>query len=209
MNKRGTLVVVSGFSGAGKGTLMCQLINRHDNYALSISATTRNPREGEVDGREYFFGTKEDFELLIANDNLIEYAQYVNHYYGTPRSYVEEQLNKGKDVILEIEIQGALKVKEKHPDTLLLFVVPPSIDELKNRLVMRGTECDEVIDSRIERAVEEAKGMKAYDYILVNDDVTTCVEQMHMVIQGAKSSVGNNGELISNIQEDLIKYINK
>ena len=143
MANRGILVVVSGFSGAGKGTLMKHLLEKYDNYALSISATTRAPREGEEHGREYFFHTKQEFEELILHDALIEYAQYVENYYGTPKAYVEKQLEAGKDVILEIEIQGALKVKEKFPDTLLLFVTPPSAEELKRRLINRGTETKE------------------------------------------------------------------
>ena len=125
MNRKGILLVVSGFSGAGKGTLMKELLSRYDNYALSISATTRNPREGEEDGREYFFRTREEFEKMIVEDALIEHACYVGNYYGTPRTYVEEQLSLGKDVILEIEIQGALQIKKRFPDTLLLFVSPP------------------------------------------------------------------------------------
>ena len=137
MREKGILIVVSGFSGSGKGTIMKELLKQYDNYALSISATTRNPRPGEEDGREYFFKTVEDFEKMIAKEELIEYARYVDNYYGTPRAYVEEQLEAGKDVILEIEIQGALKVKEKFPDTLLLFVTPPSAEELKSRLVGR------------------------------------------------------------------------
>ena len=148
MNQRGILIVVSGFSGAGKGRLMKELMKRYEEtYALSVSATTRNPREGEVDGREYFFKTTEEFEKMIAKEELIEYARYVENYYGTPRTYVEQQLEAGKDVILEIEIQGALKVKERFPDTLLLFVTPPSAKELRRRLVGRGTETMEVIES--------------------------------------------------------------
>ena len=147
MREKGILIVVSGFSGSGKGTIMKELLKQYDNYALSISATTRNPRPGEEDGREYFFKTVEDFEKMIAKEELIEYARYVDNYYGTPRAYVEEQLEAGKDVILEIEIQGALKVKEKFPDTLLLFVTPPSAEELKSRLVGRGTETMDVIES--------------------------------------------------------------
>lgn len=126
MDERGILIVVSGFSGSGKGTIMNEIMRKYDNYALSVSATTRNPRPGETDGKEYFFKTVEEFEKMIAKDELIEYARYVDNYYGTPRAYVEEQLDAGKDVILEIEIQGALKVKEKFPDTLLLFVTPPT-----------------------------------------------------------------------------------
>ena len=138
---KGILIVLSGFSGSGKGTIMKELMKKYsDQYALSISATTRSPRPGETDGVEYFFRTKEQFEKMIADDELIEYAKYVDNYYGTPKAYVEEQLAAGKDVILEIEIQGALKVKEKFPDTLLMFVTPPSAEELKNRLVGRGTE---------------------------------------------------------------------
>ena len=145
---RGILTVVSGFSGSGKGTIMRELMKKYaDSYALSISATTRNPRPGETDGVEYFFRTKEQFEQMIKDDALIEYAQFVGNYYGTPKAYVEEQLEAGKDVILEIEIQGALKVKEKFPDTLLLFVTPPSAEELKNRLIGRGTETMDVIES--------------------------------------------------------------
>ena len=141
MNERGILIVVSGFSGAGKGTLMKRLLEKYEErYALSVSATTRQPREGERDGIEYFFKTKEEFEKMIAKEELIEYARYVENYYGTPRAYVEQMLEAGKDVILEIEIQGALKVKKAFPDTLLLFVVPPSAEELKHRLVGRGTE---------------------------------------------------------------------
>ena len=166
MNQRGILIVVSGFSGAGKGTLMKELMKRYEEtYALSVSATTRNPREGEVDGREYFFKTTEEFEKMIAKEELIEYARYVENYYGTPRTYVEQQLEAGKDVILEIEIQGALKVKERFPDTLLLFVTPPSAKELRRRLVGRGTETMEVIESRLARAVEESEYMDQYDYL--------------------------------------------
>ncbi len=205
MNK-GILVVVSGFSGAGKGTLMKALMNRYDNYALSISATTRNPREGEEHGREYFFKKVEEFEKMIAQDELIEYARYVSHYYGTPRNYVEEQLEQGKDVILEIEIQGALKVKEKFPETLLLFVTPPSASDLESRLVGRGTETKEVIASRLARAKEEANYLSDYDYLVVNDQLDECVEQMHRIIQNEHFRCSRKSEMISAIQEELQKF---
>lgn len=206
MANRGILVVVSGFSGAGKGTLMKHLLEKYDNYALSISATTRAPREGEEHGREYFFRTKQEFEELILHDALIEYAQYVENYYGTPKAYVEKQLEAGKDVILEIEIQGALKVKEKFPDTLLLFVTPPSAEELKRRLINRGTETKEVIDSRLRRASEEAKGMPLYDYILINDDLEECVDTMHEVIQSQHNKSSNNVAFIEKITGEVAVF---
>lgn len=203
MQKKGILIVVSGFSGAGKGTLMKALLNKYDNYALSISATTRNPREGEVDGREYFFKTVEEFEKMIAKDELIEYAKYVNNYYGTPRAYVEEQLESGKDVILEIEIQGALKVKEKFPETLLLFVTPPNAVILRERLVGRGTETMEVIESRMQRAAQEAEGMENYDYLIINDDLDRCVQEMHQIIEAEHNRSFRNAKFMCQIKEEL------
>lgn len=204
MNGKGILIVVSGFSGAGKGTLMKRLMEKYEEtYALSISATTRQPRNGEVDGREYFFKTKEEFEKMIAKDELIEYARYVENYYGTPRTYVEEQLDAGKDVILEIEIQGALKVKQAYPDTLLLFVVPPSAEELKKRLVGRGTESTDVIVSRLKRAVEESAGMEEYDYLVVNDDLEICVEQMHSIIRSEHLRISRNEAFVEKLKEEL------
>lgn len=203
MKEKGILVVVSGFSGAGKGTLMKKLISTSDEYALSISMTTRNPREGEVDGREYFFVTKEEFEQKIEENGLIEYANYVGNYYGTPKSYVEEQLNAGKNVILEIEIQGAHKIKEKIPDALLLFVMPPSAEELKRRLVGRGTETEEVIANRLKRATEEAVGIEDYDFILVNDDLDECVQEMKTIIKEAHRTPGRNQEFIDNMRKEL------
>lgn len=203
MAKQGILIVVSGFSGAGKGTVMKELLKQYDNYALSISATSRNPREGEVDGREYFFKTREEFEKMIAKDELIEYARYVENYYGTPRVYVEEQLAAGKDVILEIEIQGALQVKKKFPETLLLFVTPPNATILKERLVGRGTETMEEIESRMKRAAEEALIMPEYDYLIINDDLQTCVEEMHSIIQGEHNRCYRNQPLIKQITSEL------
>lgn len=203
MSQQGILVVVSGFSGAGKGTLMKELLKRYDNYALSISATTRSPREGETDGKEYFFVSKDRFQDMIAQGQLIEYAQYVNHYYGTPKEYVESQMAAGKDVILEIEIQGALKVKKRFPDTLLLFVTPPSAQELKRRLVGRGTETIEVINARLHRAAEEAAGMEAYDYLLINDEIDRCVEQMHQLIQLQHNRTGFHLDFLNQMREEL------
>ena len=203
MTKKGILTVVSGFSGAGKGTLMKELLKNYDNYALSISATTRKPREGEVDGREYFFITRETFTGMIENNELIEYANYVNNFYGTPRTYVEEQLFRGKDVILEIEIQGALKIKEKYPDSLLLFVLPPNASELSRRLKGRGTEDLDTINQRLARACEEAEGVEKYDYLIINDNLEECVRRMHQIIQNEHCRAFRNMVLIENIREEL------
>ena len=203
MNRKGVLIVLSGFSGAGKGTIVKKLLSTYDNYALSISMTTRNPRPGEEHGREYFFVDREVFEDHIAKDELVEYAQYVGNYYGTPKAYVEEQLSKGKDVILEIEIQGALKIKERFPKALLLFVTTKSAEVLKNRLTGRGTETEEVINDRMARAIEESEGIDAYEYIIVNDDLDTCVKETHSIIQNAKASALRNEEFIKTIQQEL------
>ena len=203
MKRKGILIVVSGFSGTGKGTLMKELVQSYDDYALSVSMTTRSPRPGEEEGKEYFFVSREEFVSQINNDGLIEYASYCEHYYGTPREYVEAHLEAGKDVILEIEIQGALKVKEKYPTALLLFVMPPSAAELKRRREKRGTESSEVIRMRLERALEEAKGIEEYDYIIINDKLEECVRTLHALIQAAHETPERNAELIENIRKDL------
>ena len=189
MENKGKLVVISGFSGAGKGTLMKALMKEYgDSYALSVSATTRNPRPGEMDGVDYFFVTKDKFEQMIAEDALIEYAQYVGNYYGTPKEYVQQQLDLGKNVILEIEIQGALKIKEKFPDTVLMFVTAPNANELKNRLVGRGTETPEVIAARLSRACEESMGMEKYDYLVINDTIENGISLIDRLICDERSA---------------------
>lgn len=204
MNK-GILVVVSGFSGVGKGTVMRALLDKYNNYSLSVSVTTRAPRPGEIDGKDYFFRTKDEFGKLVEEDALIEYAQYVENYYGTPRAYVEEQLEQGKDVILEIELQGARKVKEKFPEALFIFVTPPSMEELKKRLIGRGTESPEVIASRMRRACEESEGMEEYDYLLVNDKLEECVGQLHQIIRGEHFRTDRNQEFIKKIKNECTK----
>ena len=200
---KGILIVLSGFSGAGKGTLVKELMKTYDNYALSISMTTRKPREGEVHGREYFFTERESFEEKIAQNGLIEYAEYCGNYYGTPRDYVEEMLAAGRDVLLEIEIQGMHKVKKMFPDMLTLFVTPPSIAELEKRLRGRGTETEEVIRKRLARAAEEAKGMEDYEYLVINDDLQECVEEIHSIAKAAKRASRRNTEFINNIRGEL------
>lgn len=208
MMQKGVLAVVSGFSGAGKGTLMKALLRDHESYALSISATTRQPREGEVDGREYFFLTREKFEQMIAEDAFIEYAQYVGNYYGTPKKYVEDCLSAGKDVILEIEVQGAMNVKKLFPDAVTIFVAPPSAAELKKRLEERGTETQEVIAGRMKRAQEEADLMDFYDYLLINDDLEESTRELHELIVQSHKKMGLHKAFTETIKQEL-QEINK
>ncbi len=207
MDRKGILIVVSGYSGVGKGTLMKALTARYDRYALSISATTREPREGEQDGREYFFKTKEEFEELIGRDRLIEYANYCGNYYGTPKDYVEEQLKQGRDVILEIEQQGALKVKEKMPDVLMLFIMPPDAQTLVQRLRGRETESEEVIRERLAQAVEESKYVDRYDYMIVNEDLDRAVEQLHHLIESQHNMINRNLDFTNQIQQELLSLV--
>ena len=204
MSDRGVLTVISGFSGAGKGTVVKQLLQEYD-YGLSISATTRSPREGEQDGREYFFKTKEEFEKMIREHQLIEYAQYVGNYYGTPKEYVVQQLEQGKDVILEIEMQGALRVREILPEVNLIFLTPPTVDELERRLVSRGTETAEVIRERMARAKEESAYMKEYDYVVNNDDLDECVENVHQLIRSLHYKREQQEGFIQKIKQEFEK----
>ena len=203
MTGKGILVVVSGFSGAGKGTLVRKLMEKYDNYSLSVSMTTRDKREGEEDGVHYFFVDHRKFEQTIANDGLLEYASYCGNYYGTPREYVEKQIEQGKDVILEIEVQGALQIKKKFPNTLLLFVTPPSGDELINRLRARNTETEEEILRRVQRADEEAEWIQKYDYLVINDKLDECVDSLHNIIVSAHNTPNRQQDLIEKIKKDL------
>lgn len=202
MSKRGILTVVSGFSGAGKGTVIRSLLTKYE-YGLSISATTRHPRVGEVDGKDYFFLTRDEFESMIKNGRLFEWAEYVGNYYGTPKEYVEQKLEQGQDVILEIEIQGALNVKKMCPEAVLIFITPPSVMELKHRLIGRGTETKEVIEQRLKRAVEEVGYMNQYDYIVLNDQLEDCVQQVHEIIKNEHCRTTNNAPLIETITDEL------
>lgn len=206
MSRKGILSVVSGFSGAGKGTIMKELLSRYDNYALSISATTRAPRQGEEDGVHYFFKTTAEFEQMIEEHAFIEYARYVDNYYGTPRAYVEEQLAAGKDVILEIEIQGALKIKEQFPDALLLFITPPSAAELERRLTGRGTETPQQVKGRLKRASEESEGMEQYDYIVINDRLDACVTYVHEIIQSQHARSSRMEDFIQQIKDEVRNF---
>lgn len=195
MDQKGKIVIISGFSGVGKGTLMKELMRQHrDKYALSVSATTRQPREGEQEGIDYFFVTRDKFESMIEKEELLEYAQYVGNYYGTPRAYVDAQLNAGRNVILEIEIQGALKVKGKFPETILMFVTAPSPECLKERLIGRGTEGASVIDARMCRACEESDGIENYDYIVVNDTINEGVALIDRLIENERAGKASENQ---------------
>ena len=204
MHDKGLVIVLSGFSGAGKGTIMKHLLEAHPNdYNLSISATTRGMRAGEKDGREYFFKTREEFDEMIKNNELLEYATFNGNSYGTPRAYVEQLIDRRKDVILEIEIQGALQVKEMYPDALLLFTMPPSAKELENRLVGRGTETPEVIEQRLAISCRESQYMEQYDYLIVNDSLERAVDQVHNIIQAEHFKVSRNTKAINDMKNEL------
>lgn len=203
MNNRGVLTIISGFSGVGKGTLVKELISKYDNYALSVSATTRSMRPGEEEGKSYFFLSVSEFEEKIKKNELLEYAKYVNNYYGTPRKYVEEMLDSGKDVLLEIEIQGARQIKKLMPDALTIFIMPPTADTLKERLVGRNTETMDVIEARLKRAAEESRGIEEYDCILVNDDLQKSVEKLHELIQASHNHSFRNIKFIEEIREGV------
>ena len=207
MKRVGVLSVISGFSGVGKGTIVKQLVEK-EGYALSISATSRAPRQGEVHGREYFFLTREEFHSMIENNGLIEWAEYVSNFYGTPREYVEERLAMGEDVILEIEPQGALKVKAQYPEALLIFIVPPNAKELENRLIGRGTEETETIKKRLKRAAEETAFIENYEYIVINDDLEDAVSDIHHIIQAASHKRERVGEFVDVLTDDLKKVFN-
>lgn len=182
--QRGLLIVLSGPSGVGKGTVRKELFSQaNTNYEYSISMTTRNPREGEVDGVDYFFKSREEFEALIEQGGLLEHAEFVGNYYGTPLAYVNETLDAGRDVFLEIEVQGAKQIREKAPDALFIFLAPPSLSELKSRLVGRGTETADVIAKRIATAEEELEMMSLYDYVVENDEVTNACDKINAIIK--------------------------
>lgn len=181
--KRGLLIVLSGPSGVGKGTVRKELFTQpNTNYEYSVSMTTRSPREGEVDGTDYFFKTKEEFEQLIEDGQLLEYAQYVGNYYGTPLDYVNATLDAGRDVFLEIEVVGAAQVREKVPDGLFIFLAPPSLSALEDRLIGRGTESADVIKSRVTKAREELEMMNLYDYVVENDEVHHACDRINAIV---------------------------
>ncbi|MGT2896679.1 guanylate kinase [Streptococcus entericus] len=204
MSERGLLIVFSGPSGVGKGTVREAIFSSPDNkFAYSVSMTTRPQRPGEVDGVDYFFRTREEFEELIRNGQMLEYAEYVGNYYGTPLTYVNETLDKGIDVFLEIEVQGALQVQKKVPDGVFIFLTPPDLEELQDRLVGRGTDSEDVIAQRIARAKEEIALMREYDYAVVNDEVHLAAERVKKIIEvehfRVERCIGHYNDMIKDI----------
>lgn len=203
--EKGKLLIISGFSGVGKGTVVKRLLDEYSNYKVSVSATTRNPREGEENGIHYFFKTVEEFEKMIENKQLLEYADYVGNYYGTPKEFVESQLNQGINVILEIETKGALKVKEKMPEAMLIFLLPPDGDTLKQRLVGRNTETEEVIVERLKKAAEETVAMDDYEYFVVNDEIDKCVDDINRIITDNEPELLTRDRILE-IKNDILKF---
>ena len=204
MTKRGLLIVLSGPSGVGKGTVRAAIFSKGEQkFVYSISATTRKPRTGETDGVDYFFKTREEFEQMIQNKQLLEYAEYVGNYYGTPLEYVENTLATGKDVFLEIDVQGAIQVRELMPEGVFIFLTPPDLNELESRIVNRGTDSDEVIAKRMKTAREELELMKYYDYSVVNDTVNNAVQKIEAIIQTEHLRIVRNLDTIEELEEIL------
>lgn len=195
---RGILVVFSGPSGSGKGTVLKEALKRSDDLKVSVSVTTRSPRKGEVDGVDYIFYSQEKFKDLIEKDGFLEWACFCENYYGTPKAEIESLLASGKNVVLEIEVQGAMKIREKCPEAVLIFNLPPSMEELKNRLIGRNTDTEDVIKKRLDTAVWEIEQAKNYDYVLVNDTIDTATNTFLAIIEGEKCSTRRNENLLKN-----------
>jgi len=197
---KGMLVIISGPSGSGKGTVVKRL-DPKQNFAISISITTRPPRDGEIDGRDYFFCTPAEFIYMRDNNQLLEHYMYCNNYYGTPRRYVEEQINSGKAVVLEIEVNGALQVKEKFEDAVLIFLIPPTLTDLHRRLILRNTEDIYTIEDRIKKAHEEIKLIDKYDYLVINDNVADAVNRINTIVKAESLKPSRNQEAINHFKE--------
>jgi len=195
MFNKGLLIVVSGPSGAGKGTICSAYLERNPHAVLSVSVTTRKPRVGEKEGVNYFFRDKETFLKMVENGEFLEYAEVYGNYYGTPKKFVEEKLADGRDVILEIDIQGALQIKERFPEAVFVFIIPPSMEELKRRIVKRGTEDAETIYRRFQSAYEELNYISRYNYVIINDTVDSAVAKLEAIVLAEKCRVDRNKEL--------------
>lgn len=202
---KGKLLVISGLSAAGKGTIAKELVNRFDNYVLSVSATTREKRGNEVDGKDYFFISKDEFDKMIKGNEFLEYAQYVNNYYGTPKKYVEDMIDEGKNVILEIEMQGALQVKQIYDKAVLVFFIPKDAKTQRERLISRNRETLEQIEERIKQAIIDAKYAMHYDYIIVNEDLEESIRDMQKIVEGKydKSTNHKNLKILDNIVREI------
>ena len=209
VKRTGKLVIISGFSGVGKGTVVKELLKNYDHYVLSVSMTTRKPREGEENGVNYYFVTNEEFERMINEDGFLEHAGYADHYYGTPKAFVLDNIAAGRDVILEIEVQGAMQIKEKYPDAVLVFITTPNAAEMARRLIGRKTETHEQILRRFKRAVEEAEDMKNYDYIVVNDKLEDSVKEVDRVVVERRGGVAYDPAFKRVFIEDLEDIIKK
>lgn len=203
--KKGKLLIISGFSGVGKGTIVEKMLEAFDNYKISISCTTRDPRPAEEDGVHYHFIEKDEFEKMIDNDELLEHAKYVDNYYGTPKKFVDECLERGDNVILEIESEGARKVKDKMPEAIMIFVLPPSAKHLKDRLVGRGSEDLDAIEKRLKKAVEETNAMKHYDFFVINDDVETAANTIDDIVTNTNPDLPSE-DIVLNIKNDIINF---
>ena len=191
---RGLLIVVSGASGTGKGTVCKKILDQSPNIAYSISATTRNPRPGEVNGREYYFLSQDEFKTWISEEKFLEYAEVYGNFYGTPLNKIEERLNRGEDILLEIDVQGALNVKRKCPEGVYIFLLPPSLDELKRRIEGRGTESPESLARRLKNAVAEIKIGLEYDYVVVNDTIDNAAAQILAILTAERCKIARNAE---------------
>ena len=202
---KGKLLIISGFSGVGKGTIVEKMLEAFDNYKISISCTTRDPRPAEEDGVHYHFITKDEFEKMIENDELLEHAKYVDNYYGTPKKFVDGCLERGDNVILEIESEGARKVKDKMPEAIMIFVLPPSAKHLKDRLVGRGSEDLEAIEKRLSKAVEETDAMKHYDFFVINEDIDTAAKNIDKIVSNTNPDLPSEDEVL-NIKNDIINF---
>lgn len=209
MKKKGLLIVLSGPSGSGKGTICKSFLEKNEKVGLSISATTREPRDGEVDGKHYFFIDKPKFEKMIQNHELLEYVHVFDNYYGTPKKYVEDKIESGDDVILEIEIEGAKNIKSGYPDAVLIFVLPPTIEELRRRICSRGTETMEQIDKRLERSVREIGEIEQYSYFIVNDKLENSVKELEAIVLAEKNSVSRYTKQIQELCQEYKNSMNK